>query len=86
MIERFADTFYFLALLSADDDAHARAVQLNSERLGVVVTTAWVLTEVADALAAPATRGLFLELLTALRDDSRAVIVPATGELFERGV
>jgi predicted nucleic acid-binding protein len=47
--ERFADTFYFLALFSVADEAHERAVQLNRERRGVLVTTAWVLTEVADA-------------------------------------
>jgi predicted nucleic acid-binding protein len=84
--ERFADTFYFLALFSAADEAHERAVQLNRERRGVLVTTAWVLTEVADALAAPQSRSVFLRLLAALRGDPRAVVVSADTELFDRGV
>ena len=86
MNERFADTFYFLALFSAADESHERAVQLNRERRGVLVTTAWVLTEVADALAAPQSRSVFLRLLAALRGDPRAVVVSADAELFDRGV
>ena len=86
MNERFADTFHFLALFSADDEAHERAVRLNRERQGALVTTECVLTEVADALAAPAARPVFLALLAALRSDPRAVVVPASGDLFERGV
>jgi len=64
---RFADTFNYLALVSEDDAAHARAVELSRVRGGRVVTTAWVLTEVADALAAPAQRRKFLALLDLLR-------------------
>jgi predicted nucleic acid-binding protein len=44
------------------------------------------LTEVADALAAPSDRAEFLRLLQALRDDPRCTIVPASQDLFERGV
>jgi hypothetical protein len=51
-----------------------------------LVTTEWVLTEVGDALAAPVNRGLFLELLAALRADATVTILPASSALFERGV
>jgi predicted nucleic acid-binding protein len=47
----FADTFYFLALLNADDEAHEEADQFAADPANRLVTTAWVLTEVADALA-----------------------------------
>ena len=46
----FADSFYYLAILNADDSAHAQAVSVSATLSGNVVTTAWVLTEVADAL------------------------------------
>ena len=48
----FADTFYFLALRNPRDEAHVRAVTATKALAGrPLVTTAWVLTEVADALA-----------------------------------
>ena len=53
MTDVFADTFYFLARLSQNDAAHDRAVELSRQISGRVVTTAWILTEVADALNAP---------------------------------
>src|SRR5208337_2598612 len=52
----FADTFYFLALLRLEDSAHARAIAASQNRTERLITTAWILTEVADALAAPAMR------------------------------
>ena len=50
----FADTCFYLALLSEQDEEHERAVALNRELNSPMVTTAWVLTEVADAMASPA--------------------------------
>ena len=83
----FADTFYFLALRNSKDDAHARAQATTMELAGcAMVTTAWVLTEVADALADPANRGGFSELLQLLRADPNVVIVPPSLELFEQGI
>lgn len=82
----FADTFYYLAVLNPDDAAHERAVRLSEVIEGPVVTTAWVLTEVADALAAPTQRPGFMSLLTTLRDDPEVTIVPPHEELFEAGI
>ncbi len=82
----FADTFYFLALLNKQDEDHAQAVEASREQSGRLVTTAWVLTEVADALAAPGNRPLFSELLEILRNDSQAQIVPPSQDLFDRGI
>ncbi|MBN1490061.1 MAG: type II toxin-antitoxin system VapC family toxin [Phycisphaerae bacterium] len=86
MIAVFADTFYYLALLNADDAAHERAVEASDRTSGKVVTTAWVLTEIADALAAPDRREDFLLLLRMLKDDSEVIIVPATQDLFDAGI
>ena len=49
----FADTFFYLAILNEEDEAHERAVEVSRSLAGRTVTTAWVLTEVADALRLP---------------------------------
>lgn len=82
----FADTFYYLALLGRQDAAHRRAVDLSRTVLCDTITTAWVLTEVADALAAPVRRGAFLALLERLRADPTSTILAPTQELFDKGV
>ncbi len=86
MTPQFADTFYYLALLNPDDQAHARVVALARRSSGPVVTTAWVLTEVGDAMAAPALRPVFLDLMRSLRADPETEIVPPDPGLFERGL
>jgi hypothetical protein len=82
----FADSFYYLAVMNADDVAHERAVRVSDSLGGPVVTTAWVPTEVADALAAPGQRSGFLALLEALRSDPEVSIVPPNEDLFEAGI
>ena len=47
----FADTFFFLALINPRDAAHARALAAAKAQTGPLITTARVLTEVADGLA-----------------------------------
>jgi predicted nucleic acid-binding protein len=47
----FADTFYYLALVNRDDAVHSRAIVFARDLHVPVLTTAWVITEVADALA-----------------------------------
>ena len=85
MSNYFADTFYYLALINPHDATHDRAVALSQELRGGQVTTAWVLTELADALAA-SQRASFLALLKRLRKQPHVTIVPAGQELFEQGV
>ena len=82
----FADTFYYLALVSPDDAAHELSVEYSRTTDMRVVTTAWILTEVADALSAPVNRRSFQILLDALRADELLTILPPSSELFERGL
>jgi predicted nucleic acid-binding protein len=82
----FADSFYFLARLNRDDAAHKQAVRLGTQETRLIVTTAWVLTEVADAMSSPANRPAFLGLLTVLQSAPDAKVIPATAQLFDRGV
>ena len=81
----FGDAFYFLALLNERDEAHERTAALEKGK-GRIVTTAWVLTEVANAMSARRNRAEFLDLLKRLQRNPQAVIVPPTQDLFERGV
>jgi predicted nucleic acid-binding protein len=82
----FADTYYFLALLHKGDAAHPKAVALAERLSNPIVTTAWVLTEVGDALSAPENRSRFVQLVETLRADPACTIVPPSPALFDAGI
>ena len=82
---KFADTFYFLALLNRNDTAHAAAMAVNAEP-GPFLTTEWVLTELADAMASRMKREGFVELYELLRSAPDMEIVPSSANLFARGI
>lgn len=82
----FADSYYFLALLSDEDAGHDRAVAVSRTLAGAILTTTWVLTEVADAMADPRHRASFVAYVQALRADPMVDIVPASQEVFELGL
>ena len=73
-------------MVSHDDAGHQDAVNLARTLTARTVTTAWILTEVADALAAPAQRRTALTLFARLRDDPTVTIVPPSEKLFNRGL
>jgi hypothetical protein len=60
VIEVFADAFYYIALLNPADRFHASAIRVTQNLRQPLVTTAWILMEVADALCAPAVRQLHI--------------------------
>ena len=82
----FADTFYFLALLNVKDTAHEKAVAISKSQGAPLLTTAWVLTELADGLADSPHRRVFRHVVEDLRDDPETVIVPPSRKLFEQGM
>src|SRR2546426_9077542 len=82
----FADSFYFLALVIDEDNAHEKVIRFSTESTRPIVTTEWVLTEVADALCEPENRPAFLELLALLESCPDVKIVASSHELFRRGV
>jgi predicted nucleic acid-binding protein len=82
----FADTFHYLAILDPTDESHERALELSRRLRRRVVTTAWVLTEVGDALCEPTNRGIFTGLIRLLKGDANTDIVPASQDVFERGL
>jgi predicted nucleic acid-binding protein len=72
--------------LHRGDAAHSKAAALAEKITNPLVTTAWVLTEVGDALSAPKLRPRFVQLVEALRTDPACSIVPPSAALFDAGV
>jgi len=82
----FADTFYFFAILNPRDAAHPKALAFAAEHDEPIVTTAWVLTELADGLASTANRRAFSRLVARLQAVPENEIVPPSQELMTRGI
>jgi len=82
----FADTFYYIALLNRNDQAHSLAVDFTRDFDGTMVTTAWVLTELADGLADPSRRQIFVHFAQALRDDPQVTVIPSGHALYQAGM
>jgi len=86
MKEVFADTSYFLALLNATDPGCEKARTVSAAWSARLVTTAWVLTELANSLSKQRNRQLFLQTLRKLRSNPTAVIIGPEQNLFEAGI
>jgi uncharacterized protein len=82
----FADSFFFLAALNPADTRHARAIAWSTAYQGDLVTTAWVITEVADAFVKPRHRRVFREFYKALLVDPRVKIISPEPSLWQRGL
>ena len=82
----FADTFYFFALLNTRDEAHAKAIAFSQAFQGRMVTTDWVLTEVADGLAKPPRRSVFGPLREDLLANPAVTVVDCSKELLSAGI
>jgi predicted nucleic acid-binding protein len=85
-VKVFADAFFYIALINRLDAAHERAKQWAAEFDGEVVTTQWILTEVADAFSGSAIRHRVKPALDKIAEDPDATVVPVSPEYFERGL
>jgi len=80
MRQVFVDTVAWIALLNANDTLHEQARRIMSElhrRNARLVTTDFVLLEVADALSAPAIRSQTVAFIEGLRRLPILQITPA---------
>lgn len=82
----FAHTYFYLALFNTRDAHHRRVVEFMTGFSGGVVTTQWVLTEVADAFASIRQRRQLQAKFQVLAEDPETDIVEASPELFEKGL
>src|SRR5688572_24645512 len=82
----FADTFYFIALLSPTDAAHSKALAFTQQFAGRLLTSAWVLTELADGLVDARARRRFVQFYDRLRTRADVIIVSSNAALFDEGL
>ena len=82
----FADAFFYVALLNRDDNYHARALAFASQSGIRIITTEWVLIEVADAFARSRTRQKIPGFISALEANALTEIIAASSVLFHRGL
>ena len=82
----FADAWFYIALLDADDQGHERAAAWFRDFTGTIFTTRWVLAEVANSLAAPALRGAMAGFLRAIESAPEVCIVADSDRIYLRGV
>jgi predicted nucleic acid-binding protein len=85
MTATFGDTSYFVAAFSPRDQLYAVARGLYQSFSGRLVTTEFVLIQVANFFSRASARATFQKLLGALKADATTEIVPASTELFARG-
>jgi predicted nucleic acid-binding protein len=81
----FADTFALIAWLNPRDDAHARVTAYLDGFTGRLVTTEWVLMELADALSVPAARATAVAFLQAVRADALFEVVGYDPAVYRAG-
>ena len=78
----FADTYYFVALLNRNDQYHQRAIGFDRGHRGLL-TTEWVLTEVADLLAKGRTRRYVIPLIRDLGESADCEVIAFSNDIFE---
>lgn len=88
MTKVFVDTAAWLALINVDDDFHSQAkevrIRLEQDNCSLV-TSDFVLLEVADALTAPKVRLQTINFITRLKNVSGLKVVPVSQSLFDAG-
>ncbi len=82
----FCDTFFFLAAINPSDRRHHEALAWSNTYDGPLLTTVWVMTEVADALAERQNRQAFKPFYQTLKEDERMRIISAEQSLWERSL
>jgi predicted nucleic acid-binding protein len=81
----FADTSYYISLLFQRDRTHALAQQVSAKLSGDIVTSDFVVLELAAFFARPPERVAFCQRLDEIRREPHVTIVPADRALMDRG-
>jgi len=82
----FADAFYFVARLNRRDQHHERVLKFSRDFRACLLTSDWVVMEVADALAESESRARVRDFILHLRQSAACEIVPASRELLDRAL
>ena len=81
----FIDTFALIAWLNPSDDAHSEVAAYLTAFTGQLLTTEWVLLELADALSAPSARSTAVAFLQAVRDDRQFEVIGYSTASYQAG-
>lgn len=81
----FGDSLFFIALLNERDQFHERARTLEAGEALEIVTTRWILAEVADALAAPPWRERASIFVERSKSSAGLRVITDSDRLFDRG-
>ncbi len=82
----FLDTFYFVALLNTNDKGHSMAIEWTRTFKGPVVTSEWVMLELADALCGTPQRSSFAPLRSRYLILANCRIVPFDNPIYEEAI
>jgi predicted nucleic acid-binding protein len=82
----FADTSFYVALLSPRDIAHKKALEIGHRFQRQVVLSDFILLELGNAFSGGGRRELFSRLVAHLRGHPNVRIVPASRDLLDRGL
>jgi len=82
----FADTFFFLAWWNRRDFAHDRVQEFLTGYSGRLLTTRWVLMEVADGFACSRMRREVRRLFAEIEGDEQITVVEPAESLYRRGL
>lgn len=86
MNQVFADTSFYVAAASPEDEAHGRATAWMNAFHGMIVTSDFIVVELGNFFSRVGQRSVFDSIHTYLIADDRVTIVPASRELLDRGV
>ncbi len=82
----FADTSFYVALLSRRDAQHAAALHWATKERAQVVTTEFVLLEVANFFKQFKDRQKFTAFINSIRGDTASLIMPCDSVWFQKGL
>jgi uncharacterized protein len=82
----FADTSFYVSLLNRRDARHSSAVDWAARARPKIVTTEFVLLEVANFFREPQFRREFVSFLQSLRLDPATALVPCDSSWFQKGL
>jgi uncharacterized protein len=82
----FADTLFFVALINRRDSLHTKALDWATRQRPRVVTTEFVLLEVANFFKHPKDRSRFVAFVDELDSDSATTVIACESDLFRRGL
>ena len=82
----FVDASFLFAYLLTDDANHERAQAWERCLAGRLLTTEYVLIELADGLTAPAVRDLAVETLEVIRSRAGVTVIAASTALMDEGL